>query len=190
MCVQSWPGDAFASCTRLFSQAWTKYVHSQGVNRARIPCYRHNPHRGRHTDGVEKRERGREGRPVTSNSRTQSHTDASISFAGCCIPLASSHPLPPFSILTTELWRKPFCERFSIYLRSLNFLRKNRKPRSAPNSGCNPPLRNIPCSSSSSSPHPLSVIHFCVKVSTRRWIRAENAAGFSNQVRASVSLYR
>ena len=53
---------------------------------------------------------GERGRPVTSNSRTQPHTDASISFAGCCtLPSrpVSRPPLPaprcPFSTLTTEL---------------------------------------------------------------------------------------
>lgn len=129
---QSWPRDAFASCTRLFSQAWTKYTYTaKGLTERVSPCrYRHNPHRGRHTEREREGCGGARVRPVTSNSRTQAHTDASISFAaaGCCCtplwPLFLRSPTPPlsFSILTTELWRKPFCKPFShLSLRSLNF---------------------------------------------------------------------
>lgn len=156
---QSWPRDAFASCTRLFSQAWTKYTYTaKGLTERVSPCrYRHNPHRGRHTE----REREREGcggarvRPVTSNSRIQAHTDASISFAaaGCCCtplwPLFLRSPTPPlsFSILTTELWRKPFCKPFShLSLRSLNFSylhggRKSKTTPSRPSLRCNASVR-------------------------------------------------
>lgn len=154
---QSWPRDAFASCTRLFSQAWTKYTYTaKGLTERVSPCrYRHNPHRGRHTEREREGCGGARVRPVTSNSRTQAHTDASISFAaaGCCCtplwPLFLRSPTPPlsFSILTTELWRKPFCKPFShLSLRSLNFSylhggRKSKTTSSRPSLRCNASVR-------------------------------------------------
>lgn len=63
----------------------------KGLKRPGIPYRRHNPHRGRHTERVE--ERPRERHPMTSDSRAQAYTNASITHPSWMLRSLFSHRL-------------------------------------------------------------------------------------------------
>lgn len=63
----------------------------RGLKRPGIPYRRHNPHRGRHTERVE--ERSGERHPMTSDSRAQAYTNASITHPSRMLRSLFSHRL-------------------------------------------------------------------------------------------------